>query len=70
MKKKINPTRVPLFTKESQRWLDNILRTHSVTNRNPQKLIHIGDREADIYELLMFLTGINSVGRLKCISKF
>lgn len=60
MKKKINPTRVPISTKESQRWLDNILRTHETTNCDPQKLIHIGDREADIYELYSLCSQLNT----------
>lgn len=51
MKRKVNPTRVPITKKESQRWLDNIVRTHKVVDCNPQKIIHVGDREADIYEL-------------------
>jgi len=50
-KNKINPTRVPIARKESQKWLDNITATHQVARCHPQKLIHVGDREADIYEL-------------------
>ncbi len=43
MKKKVNPTRVAISTKESQRWLDNILRTHGTMDCDPQKIIHVGD---------------------------
>ena len=60
MKKKINPTRVPISTKESQRWLDNISRTHEIAECESQKLIHVGDREADIYELFSLCTELNS----------
>lgn len=60
MKKKVNPTRVPISTKESQRWLDNISRTHEVTDCDAQKLVHVGDREADIYELFSLCAQLNT----------
>lgn len=60
MKKKINPTRVPISTKESQRWLNNISHTDEVIDCNPQKLIHVGDREADIYELFSLCSRLNT----------
>jgi hypothetical protein len=50
LKKKINPTRVPIEVKESFRWLSN-LRQSTVLFQDPQRCIHIGDRESDIYEL-------------------
>ncbi|WGD54109.1 IS4 family transposase [Bradyrhizobium sp. CB1650] len=50
LKKKINPTRVPIEKKESVRWLDN-LRQSIERLGQPQRCIHIGDRESDIYEL-------------------
>ena len=50
LKKKINPTRVPIEEKESIRWLDNIRQT-TVLLADPERCIHIGDRESDIYEL-------------------
>jgi hypothetical protein len=43
----INPTRVPIEVKESDRWLDN-LRQSTALFDNPQRCIHIGDRESDI----------------------
>src|ERR1022692_1380108 len=50
LKKKINPTRVPIEEKESIRWLDNL--RHSTTLLgDPARCVHIGDRESDIYEL-------------------
>jgi hypothetical protein len=50
LKKKINPTRVPIEKKESVRWLDN-LRQSIERLGQPERCIHVGDRESDIYEL-------------------
>jgi hypothetical protein len=50
LKKKINPTRVPIEEKESFRWLQN-LRQSTELLAEPQRCVHIGDRESDIYEL-------------------
>jgi hypothetical protein len=50
LKKKINPTRVPIEEKESIRWLDN-LRQSTALLGEPARCVHIGDRESDIYEL-------------------
>jgi len=50
LKKKINPTRVPIEEKESYRWLQN-LRQASALIEQPERCIHVGDRESDIYEL-------------------
>lgn len=50
LKKTINPTRVPIEEKESVRWLEN-LRQSSELLGEPEKCVHIGDRESDIYEL-------------------
>ena len=49
MKKKINPTRIPIDQKESVRWLENLKQSTQLAN--PDRCIHIGDRESDIYEL-------------------
>lgn len=49
LKKKINPTRVPIEKKESVRWLHNL--RQSIERLQPQRCTHIGDRESDIYEL-------------------
>ena len=51
LKRKINPTRVPIEEKESFRWLEN-LRQSTVLLGDPRRCVHIGDRESDIYELL------------------
>ena len=50
LKRKINPTRVPIDQKESMRWLEN-MRASTELIGAPQRCVHIGDRESDIYEL-------------------
>jgi hypothetical protein len=50
LKKKINPTRVPIEKKESIRWLDNVRQSTELLG-DPARCVHIGDRESDIYEL-------------------
>jgi Transposase DDE domain len=50
LKKKINPTRVPIEQKESYRWLENVRQATALLD-DPQRCVHIGDRESDIYEL-------------------
>lgn len=50
LKKKVNPTRIPIEKKESVRWLDNLKQSTELLS-DPDRCIHIGDRESDIYEL-------------------
>jgi hypothetical protein len=50
LKKKINPTRIPIEKKESVRWLENLKQSTQLLD-HPERCIHIGDRESDIYEL-------------------
>jgi hypothetical protein len=50
LKRKINPTRVPIEEKESYRWLENVRQATTLFG-DPPRCIHIGDRESDIYEL-------------------
>jgi len=50
LKRKINPTRVPIEEKESVRWLENLRQATALAGR-PRNCVHIGDRESDIYEL-------------------
>jgi len=50
LKRSVNPTRVPIETKESIRWLEN-LRYSTNQLGDPDRCVHIGDRESDIYEL-------------------
>ena len=50
LKRKVNPTRVPIEEKESVRWLENLRRSTELFG-DPARCVHIGDRESDIYEL-------------------
>jgi Transposase DNA-binding len=50
LKRKTNPTRVPIEKKESVRWLDNLKQATELLT-DPARCVHIGDRESDIYEL-------------------
>ena len=50
LKRRVNPTRIPIEQKESVRWIENL---KQATQRlgDPARCVHIGDRESDIYEL-------------------
>ncbi|WP_354130043.1 IS4 family transposase [Bradyrhizobium sp. RT3b] len=50
LKKKINPTRVPIEKKESIRWLDNVRQSTELLG-DSGRCAQVGDRESDIYEL-------------------
>jgi hypothetical protein len=50
LKRKVNPTRVPIEHKESIRWLDNMRRSTALFG-DAGRCVHIGDRESDIHEL-------------------
>lgn len=50
LKKHVNPTRVPIEEKESIRWLQNLEQSTALLGA-PERCVHIGDRESDIYEL-------------------
>jgi hypothetical protein len=50
LKRKVNPTRIPIECKESIRWLES-LRESTQRLGEPERCVHIGDRESDIYEL-------------------
>jgi hypothetical protein len=56
LKKKINPTRVPIEKKESIRWLANVEQSTELLG-DPGRCIHIADREGDIYELFCAARG-------------
>lgn len=43
-------TRVPIETKESYRWLENLRQSIALMG-SPERCVHVGDRESDIYEL-------------------
>ncbi|MBL9199144.1 MAG: transposase [Opitutaceae bacterium] len=50
LKRHVNPTRIPIGQKESVRWVDNLVETTALLGE-PGRCVHVGDREADIYEL-------------------
>ena len=50
LKKKINPTRISIEQKESFRWIQNLQQSSALLNQ-PDRCVHIGDRESDIFEL-------------------
>ena len=50
LKRKINPTRVPIEVKESMRWLDNLRLSTELLGEAP-RCVHIADRAGDIWEL-------------------
>jgi hypothetical protein len=50
LKRHINPARVPIETKESYRWLENLRQSIALVGA-PERCVHVGDRESDIYEL-------------------
>jgi len=50
LKRKVNPTRIPIEEKESFRWIENIRQSTALLAK-PECCVHIGDRESDIYEL-------------------
>lgn len=59
LKKSINPTRVPIEEEESYRWLENLKQSTALFG-DPQRCIHIGDREGDIYELFCTAADANT----------
>lgn len=50
LKRHVNPTRVPIETKESYRWLENLRQSMALVG-TPERCAHVTDRESDIYEL-------------------
>jgi hypothetical protein len=59
LKRRINPTRVPIEKKESVRWLDNLRQSIDRLGR-PERFIHVGDRESDIFELYCLTRDLGS----------
>lgn len=47
---KVNFTRIPIEQKESFRWIEN-LRQSTTRLGDPDRCVHVGDRESDIFEL-------------------
>lgn len=50
LKRKTNPTRVPIEGKESIRWIENLRQSTALLD-DPGRCVHVGDRESDIYEM-------------------
>ena len=50
LKGRVNATRIPIETKESLRWLENLRQATELLGER-ERYVHIGDRESDIYEL-------------------
>jgi hypothetical protein len=50
LKKRINSTRQPIEGKESRRWVTCLRRATRLLAK-PEAIVHVGDRESDIYEL-------------------
>lgn len=65
LKRKVNPTRVPIEHKESIRWLEN-LRQSTALFGDPGRCVHIGDRESDIYELFYLAQELGTHFLVRC----
>ena len=50
LRRRINPTRVPIEGKESMRWLENLRQSTELLG-DPARCVHIAGREGDIWEL-------------------
>ena len=59
LKRRINPTRIPIETKESHRWLENLRQSIELLG-SPDRCVHVGDRESDIYELFCLAQDIGT----------
>ena len=60
MKRYINPTRVPINEKESIKWIKNLEESNEKTRTDPSQIIHVGDRESDIYEYFSSCSDLGS----------
>jgi hypothetical protein len=49
LKRRVDPTRVPIEAKESIRWLEDMRQATALLG-DPARLVHLGDRENDIHE--------------------
>ncbi len=50
LKRSVNPTLIPIEQKESVRWIEN-LEASTQASGCPDRCVHIGDRESDVFEL-------------------
>jgi hypothetical protein len=70
LKRRINPTRVPIEQKESYRWLENVKQSTALLPW-PERMVHIGDRESDIYELFSIAQNAGTHFLLRtCVDRF
>lgn len=59
IKSHVNPTRVSIETKESYRWLENLRQSIALLG-SPERCVHVGDRESDIYEFFCLVQDIGT----------
>lgn len=70
LKRKVNPTRIPIQEKESYRWLENI-RQATGASAQPNLCIHIANREADIYEWFALVEELGAkLGVRTCVDRW
>jgi hypothetical protein len=50
LRNRVNLSRIPIEKKESVRWVENLTQATAQLG-DPRRCVHVGDREADIYEL-------------------
>src|SRR3954466_5250809 len=50
LRNRVNLTRIPIERKESVRWVENLAQSTRQLG-DPARCVHVGDREADIFEL-------------------
>lgn len=64
--RKMNATRIPIEEKESYRWVESLNGSNTLLGQ-PHRLVHIGDRESDIYEFFhaAIVGGSNFLVRIK-----
>lgn len=59
--KKVKRKQKPIEEKESVKWLISLKVTEAIQEENPDvQLINVGDREADIYDLFKYASGLKS----------
>ncbi len=59
LKRKVNPTRVPIEGKESMRWLANLRQSTELLGE-AARCVHIADREGDIWELFCLVRELDT----------
>jgi hypothetical protein len=64
--RKRNSTRIPIDKKESYRWIEGVKNSNDILGSS-SRLVHIGDREGDMYELFQMAVsqGSNFLVRIK-----